>query len=83
MTEENGHKTLYLPLYHPNAIQMLWSRIKNWVADHNVIYKMAEIKEDLLPQVDAMIDKEFLMKIYYHVCQDCSITINNINMTTV
>jgi len=61
MTEENGHKILYLPPYHPeyNAIEMLWSRVKNWIADHNITYKMAEIKENLLPQANLMIDKEF------------------------
>lgn len=39
---EHGHSVLRLPPYHPdlNPIEMMWATIKNYVAKHNVSFKI-------------------------------------------
>lgn len=49
--EEHGHSVLRLPPYHPelNPIELIWGLVKNWVATHNVSFRLDEV-ETLLRQ---------------------------------
>lgn len=47
LMEDNGHKILRLPPYHPelNAIELIWAKIKNDVAACNVTNDIKKVKE--------------------------------------
>ncbi|XP_049832914.1 uncharacterized protein LOC126273406 [Schistocerca gregaria] len=40
-----GHSVLLLPPYHPeiNPIEMVWAKVKNWVATKNVTFKLEDV----------------------------------------
>lgn len=42
----HGHVTLRLPPYHPelNPIEKIWALVKNWVAAHNVTFKLGDVE---------------------------------------
>lgn len=42
----HGHTILRLPPYHPelNPIEKMWGIVKNWVATHNVTFKLDDVR---------------------------------------
>lgn len=44
---QHGHRVLRLPPYHPdlNPIEKVWALVKNWVATHNVTYKLEDVEK--------------------------------------
>ena len=42
---KHGHRVLRLPPYHPelNPIEKMWAQVKQWVAAHNVTYKLNDV----------------------------------------
>lgn len=43
--ESHGHSILRLPPYHPdlNPIELMWATVKQYVAAHNVTFKMEDV----------------------------------------
>ena len=46
LLREHGHDCLRLPAYHAdlNAIELIWAKIKRFVATHNVTFKPGHVK---------------------------------------
>lgn len=44
---ENGHVAVRLPAYHPelNPIENIWAIVKNYVALHNITFKMDDVRK--------------------------------------
>lgn len=45
--QKHGQNVLRLPPYHrePNAIELIWADVKNWVAANNVTFKIEDVKQ--------------------------------------
>lgn len=52
--QDNGHSILRLPPFHPdfNPIENIWSQLKNYVADKNVVMNVTTVRGLLLEKVN-------------------------------
>lgn len=52
-------------------IENMWSKVKSYIAKHNITYKMKDIMQKLLPISFAEVETEYLEKICSHSWKLC------------